>query len=53
MITVYVEAQPEDLTRYGFSPDDDGINEYWEIYVYIMVFIFIALYSLAKILKYY
>ncbi|WP_164914184.1 T9SS type B sorting domain-containing protein [Aquimarina sediminis] len=32
MITVYVEAQPEDLTRYGFSPDGDGINEYWEIY---------------------
>jgi gliding motility-associated-like protein len=24
--------EPEDLTKYGFSPDGDGINEYWEIY---------------------
>ncbi|WP_035090539.1 T9SS type B sorting domain-containing protein [Aquimarina macrocephali] len=31
-VTVYVEAQEEDQTRYGFSPDGDGINEYWEIY---------------------
>ncbi|PKV49898.1 gliding motility-associated-like protein [Aquimarina sp. MAR_2010_214] len=31
-VTIYVEAQPEDQTRYGFSPDGDGINEYWEIY---------------------
>ncbi|WP_299433954.1 BspA family leucine-rich repeat surface protein [uncultured Maribacter sp.] len=22
---------PEDETKYGFSPDDDGINEYWHI----------------------
>ncbi|WP_109851820.1 gliding motility-associated C-terminal domain-containing protein [Aquimarina sp. AU58] len=31
-VTVYVEAQEEDQTRYGFSPDGDGINEYWEIH---------------------
>ncbi|WP_108867035.1 gliding motility-associated C-terminal domain-containing protein [Aquimarina aquimarini] len=31
-ITVYVTPRPEDKTRYGFSPDGDGINEYWEIY---------------------
>jgi gliding motility-associated-like protein len=22
---------PEDDTKYGFSPDGDGINEFWEI----------------------
>ncbi|WP_024772766.1 T9SS C-terminal target domain-containing protein [Aquimarina macrocephali] len=32
IVTVYVEAQEEDQTRYGFSPDGDGINEYWEIH---------------------
>ncbi|WP_206604248.1 HYR domain-containing protein [Aquimarina sediminis] len=31
-VTIYVEEQQEDQTRYGFSPDGDGINEYWEIY---------------------
>lgn len=35
--TVQCEAQsfttliPEDNTKYGFSPDGDGINEYWHI----------------------
>ncbi|WP_109434843.1 gliding motility-associated C-terminal domain-containing protein [Aquimarina sp. AU119] len=31
MVTVFVTPLEEDQTRYGFSPDDDGINEYWEI----------------------
>uniref|UniRef100_UPI00232FEA3B gliding motility-associated C-terminal domain-containing protein n=1 Tax=Aquimarina algiphila TaxID=2047982 RepID=UPI00232FEA3B len=31
MVTVFVTPLEEDETRYGFSPDDDGINEYWEI----------------------
>ncbi|MHA7060220.1 HYR-like domain-containing protein, partial [Aquimarina sp. M1] len=30
-ITVFVEPLPEDETKYGFSPDGDGINEFWEI----------------------
>ncbi|WP_378183441.1 gliding motility-associated C-terminal domain-containing protein [Aquimarina sp. SS2-1] len=30
-LTVFVEQLPEDETRYGFSPDGDGINEFWEI----------------------
>ncbi|WP_158250369.1 gliding motility-associated C-terminal domain-containing protein [Aquimarina sp. I32.4] len=31
-ITVYVVPRLEDQTRYGFSPDGDGVNEYWEIH---------------------
>ncbi|WP_299443873.1 gliding motility-associated C-terminal domain-containing protein, partial [uncultured Aquimarina sp.] len=31
MVTVFVEQLPEDETKYGFSPDGDGINEFWEI----------------------
>lgn len=30
-ITVFVEPLPEDQTKYGFSPDNDGINDIWEI----------------------
>ncbi len=30
-ITVYVEPQQSDKTKYGFSPDNDGINEFWKI----------------------
>ncbi|MBU2949337.1 gliding motility-associated C-terminal domain-containing protein, partial [Tamlana agarivorans] len=30
-VTVYVTALEEDNTKYGFSPDGDGINEFWEI----------------------
>ncbi len=29
--TTVAEEIPEDLTKYGFSPDGDGINEFWEI----------------------
>ncbi len=32
MVTVYVTPLEEDETGYGFSPDGDGINEYWEIH---------------------
>ncbi|WP_034230309.1 T9SS C-terminal target domain-containing protein, partial [Aquimarina pacifica] len=31
IVTVYVEALPEDTTAYGFSPNGDGIREFWEI----------------------
>ena len=30
-ITVTVNELSEDETKYGFSPDGDGINEFWEI----------------------
>ncbi|WP_191963423.1 T9SS type B sorting domain-containing protein [Pseudotamlana haliotis] len=30
-VTVYVTKKEEDDTKYGFSPDGDGINEFWEI----------------------
>ncbi|MDO6792572.1 gliding motility-associated C-terminal domain-containing protein, partial [Tamlana sp. 1_MG-2023] len=30
-ITVYVEPKEKDDTKYGFSPDGDGVNEFWEI----------------------
>ncbi|PKH52611.1 hypothetical protein CXF68_18730 [Tenacibaculum sp. Bg11-29] len=30
-ITVFVTPLEKDETKYGFSPDGDGINEYWEI----------------------
>ncbi len=30
-ITVFVTPLEADETKYGFSPDGDGINEYWEI----------------------
>ncbi|WP_109299926.1 gliding motility-associated C-terminal domain-containing protein [Aquimarina sp. AU474] len=30
-ITVFVTPLEEDETKYGFSPDGDGINEFWEI----------------------
>ncbi|WBX77665.1 HYR domain-containing protein [Tenacibaculum ovolyticum] len=30
-ITVFVTLLEKDETKYGFSPDGDGINEYWEI----------------------
>ncbi|SHJ70316.1 gliding motility-associated C-terminal domain-containing protein, partial [Aquimarina spongiae] len=30
-VIVFVTPQEEDETRYGFSPDGDGINEFWEI----------------------
>ncbi len=30
-VTVYVKTQQPDDTKYGFSPDNDGINEFWEI----------------------
>ncbi|MFI0431464.1 gliding motility-associated C-terminal domain-containing protein, partial [Mariniflexile sp. HMF6888] len=31
-VTVYVESQQsDDETKYGFSPDSDGINEFWKI----------------------
>ena len=30
-VTVSVTALRTDETKYGFSPDGDGINEYWEI----------------------
>ncbi len=31
LITVFVTPIDEDETQYGFSPDGDGINEFWEI----------------------
>ncbi|MCK8523864.1 gliding motility-associated C-terminal domain-containing protein [Aquimarina sp. D1M17] len=31
IITVFVRPLEEDETKYGFSPDGDGINEFWEI----------------------
>ncbi len=30
-MTVFVTPLETDETKYGFSPDNDGINEYWEI----------------------
>ncbi len=27
----FITLTPEDETKYGFSPDGDGINEYWHI----------------------
>ena len=30
-VTVFVTPLEKDETKYGFSPDGDGINEYWEI----------------------
>ncbi len=30
-VTVFVTPVEEDATKYGFSPDGDGINEFWEI----------------------
>ncbi|KFF04451.1 T9SS C-terminal target domain-containing protein [Flavobacterium reichenbachii] len=30
-ITVFVEQDLKDDTKYGFSPNDDGINDFWEI----------------------
>jgi gliding motility-associated-like protein len=30
-VTVFVTPLEKDETKYGFSPDDDGINEYWKI----------------------
>ena len=31
LITIFVNPLPDDETKYGFSPDGDGINEFWEI----------------------
>jgi gliding motility-associated-like protein len=30
-ITIYVESVQKDDTKYGFSPDNDGINDFWFI----------------------
>ncbi|MEM0578674.1 gliding motility-associated C-terminal domain-containing protein, partial [Flavobacterium polysaccharolyticum] len=30
-VTVFVEKIKEDETKYGFSPNDDGINDFWRI----------------------
>ena len=30
-ITVFVEPDLKDDTKYGFSPNNDGINDFWEI----------------------
>ncbi|PJJ08618.1 gliding motility-associated-like protein [Flavobacterium sp. 1] len=30
-ITIYVEQRQKDDTKYGFSPDNDGINDFWYI----------------------
>ena len=30
-VTISVEPQQPDDTKYGFSPDNDGINEFWKI----------------------
>ncbi|CAD0000391.1 hypothetical protein FLACHUCJ7_00011 [Flavobacterium chungangense] len=30
-ITIFVEQTPKDDTKYGFSPNDDGINDFWKI----------------------
>ncbi|UFH34906.1 gliding motility-associated C-terminal domain-containing protein [Flavobacterium acetivorans] len=30
-ITVFVEPDLNDDTKYGFSPNEDGINDFWEI----------------------
>ncbi|WP_194766348.1 BspA family leucine-rich repeat surface protein [Tamlana sp. I1] len=31
-VTVYVIKKQEDETKYGFSPNGDGVNDYWEIH---------------------
>ncbi|WP_108869779.1 gliding motility-associated C-terminal domain-containing protein [Aquimarina aquimarini] len=31
MVTIFVTPLQKDKTKYGFSPDGDGINEFWEI----------------------
>lgn len=30
-VTIYVEPEEKDDTKYGFSPNDDGIRDYWKI----------------------
>ncbi|MBF4519046.1 BspA family leucine-rich repeat surface protein [Flavobacterium sp. ANB] len=30
-VTVFVEPAPKDDTKYGISPNDDGINDFWKI----------------------
>ncbi|WP_067145358.1 BspA family leucine-rich repeat surface protein [Pseudotamlana agarivorans] len=31
-VTVYVNEQEDDETKYGFSPNGDGVNDYWKIH---------------------